>query len=380
MQLTEWKRFSIMAILLVGMLTLAACGSEVDTATVTGTEAGVVATETAVEETAVEGEAEGFTADESAVMTEVEVVTDTNVFTETVVTEIVTETQVMTDTNVIVNTEVMTDTEGMTDGEVETANVDNAGVAGRTIMGISGAEGALIRGSTLLDQDFTNRDGDVSGDLENLLIDMTTGDVLFTSIEYGGFLDLGDKDIVVPLSAFAWGTDNNLVLNFDEQTLENFPDVGNDWPNLTDPTWDDGVTAFWRDNQFDPSFDFTETNSNNVMWLSDMVGYQIFGLGDTPGSVTDVLVDMGKSRVKYIIVEYGGIGTAEGARLIPFTALNTSTAADGQLMFVEGFDMDMYNASPLYDPSMYDNNGLLSPEYGTEVDTYWNEVGFGEMD
>src|SRR5690606_34032739 len=108
----------------------------------------------------------------------------------------------------------------------------------------------------------------VSGELQDILIDLDTGRVLFVSVEYGGFLEIGDRDLVLPLSAFTIDEEGHLVLNFDEQTLQEFPDLGENWPDLTTAAWDDNVNDFWTGAGVTPWQGF-ESPSANVVWASD---------------------------------------------------------------------------------------------------------------
>src|SRR5690606_34917620 len=128
--------------------------------------------------------------------------------------------------------------------------------------------------STLLDYNFENADGQVSGEIEDLIMDLDSGQVLFVPIEYGGVLEIGDTDIALPLSAFRIGEEGELVLNFDEQALQNFPDLGGDWPNLDDPAWDDEINAFWSEQSIETGVDVQEAGTN-IARVSELLGFQV---------------------------------------------------------------------------------------------------------
>lgn len=407
---SRWRFLSVLTmILLAGTIVLSACDTGpdepavVDDAAVETVDEDVVTDAEVDVEAQVEEEIDTEGETESETMTETETMTDTDVMTETdtidiiTTTRVLTETQVITESDVFTETEVQigedTETEADTDveaatpvpeeesdtGATETDETQSMSAAGMEMAGVSGAEGALVSGFTLLDYDFQNRDGEVSGDLEDLLVDLGTGNILFSSIEYGGFLDLGDKDIVVPLSAFAWSANDELVLNFDEQTLEQFPDLGNDWPDINDPAWDDDVGNFWSNIGFDTGIDFDEASSAGVMWLSNMTGYGIGGFGANAGVVRDVLVDLSNSRVKYVLFDYGaGVG-AEPLRVVPFQALNTENIATDGLMFDADVDPATIDQAPTYDQVLYADANIVSNDFIQEADTFWNDLGF-DMD
>jgi hypothetical protein len=399
--------------MLSAALILAACGGDSGGAEDAGdtggaaVEATVVTTETEIEETPeVDAEATEVIETETGLITETEVLTETTVVTDVDVTEVITETVVSTDTveggqesEVITDTEVtteageaeatetpevsdteeMTGTEGMDDSETMTdtgAATDTAAAGAATdqvMRGVTGGTDEYVRASTLLDYDFDNMGGEVSGDLEDLLIDLSTGRVLFASIEYGGILDLGDKDIVVPLNAFAMGAEGELVLNIDEATLENYPDVGNDWPDLNDPAWDDDVATFWGDTGIDSGLDFQEA-STSVAWASDLIGHNVADLGAGAGSVLDILVNLSSAEAAYAIVDYGE-GLDTDPYIIPFAAFDVTAWQDG-LAYNPDFTPDLLEGAPRFDQDTYPEGTAIDRDFGDQFESWWNDMGF----
>ena len=74
--------------------------------------------------------------------------------------------------------EGITDTEGMQQAPGTTGAA--VGDTGQTMegVGVVGAGDQYVRASTLLDYSFENVDGEVSGDIEDLLVDLRTGRIL----------------------------------------------------------------------------------------------------------------------------------------------------------------------------------------------------------
>jgi hypothetical protein len=290
----------------------------------------------------------------------------------------VTETEGMDDSGAVTETEGMddsgavTETEGMDDSgtTTETGAVDSTG----TMMGVSGVDSQqYVRATTLLDYDFENMGGEVSGDLEDLLIDLSTGHVLFASIEYGGVLDLGDKDIVVPLNAFAIGAEGELVLNIDEAALENYPDVGNDWPDLNDPAWDDDVNTFWGETGIEVGEGFDEATTS-VAWASDLMGHNIADLGFGAGSILDILVNLGAAQAPYLLVDYGE-GLDTDPYIIPLAAYDV-TDWSTELVYGPDFTPDMLENAPRFDQETYPEGTPLDNDFGDRVESAWNDMGF----
>lgn len=393
----------LISMLLVGVLVLSACGSDEPDPAVEDTQDVVEEEPTPepVEEVVEEAEEEAEAAEgEAEVSTDTEVMTDTATITETemvsvvTTTELMTETIVMTETRVISETDVMTETEGVVDTEVTTGtgeiegsevmtdtegNVEDSSdelrVSPMRTTGVSDATGQLVYATSLTGADFVNQDGGVSGNVEDFLVDVSTGNILFGLIEYGGFLDIGDTNLVMPMSAFQWGNDQ-LILNFDEQELTNFPGVDENWPNLEDPAWDDDVTGFWRDIGIDFDLDFNETNSANVMWLSDMTSFGLMDIGDGPGTIQDVLVDLENSRIKYILFDYGIGAVGDDAYIIPYSALDIQNMGENEIAFDANIDQAMLQEAPRFDRALYPAGETLTADFATEVDNFWVERGF----
>lgn len=385
------------AILLMGALVLSACGS------------GNNPTPTAVATPLVENTATPLV--ENTPTTEVgttETVTDTGAAspTETLTssgeitaTEEMTPSETMTATSEMTGTETMTSTESMTPMETVTATEEispsatmtttgNMTSTGSSVssssamsdtgmlsgtMGVSGAEGMLIRASTLKNYKFVNQDGQVSGNIADYLVDVSTGNILFAFVEYGGLLDIGDKNLVMPLSAFRMG-DGQLILNFNEQELKNFPDVGDNWPDVSKPDWDSAVSDFWRNLNISPGVPFTATTGANVMWLKDMTGYSLSDLGSGAGTIQDTLIDLSRSRIKYILFDFG-TAKNQNPYIIPYSALDVQNIGNNQIAFNSHIDATTLQTAPRYDVNLYPNDQVLPESFSTEIDKYWADHG-----
>lgn len=313
--------------------------------------------------------------------------------------------QAATSSESITSTESITPTEGITatDDTTATGGTTAAGMA--TAAGVVGAENALVSASTLLNYNFENIDGEVSGELDDLLLDMSTGRVLFTIVKYGGVLNIGTTQLPMPLSAFQIGAQGELVLNFDEQELENFPDVGGDWPNLTTGTWDDEVNNYWRGINIDPGFDFAET-SGTVVRASDMVNFGIADIGLGTSTVQDMIIDLATAQIRYIALGndtlglgagVGGAGTGVVTDTVGAGTDVTNTAGTGmglgelillplsvfdmgafgqQLILSPDLDLETLRNAPRMASDVLTTPGQLDPTFDTDLESYWTERGF----
>jgi sporulation protein YlmC with PRC-barrel domain len=268
---------------------------------------------------------------------------------------------------------------GAVDGQ--TPATTTAGIPTGGGSGVADAESALISASALLDYDFTNVDGAVSGEIEDFLVDVNTGRILFATLEYGGFLEIGDTELPVPLSVFTMGADNTLMLNIPEETLDALPDLDTEWVNPTDAAWDDEVTTYWRDEGFDPGFDVT-AESGPVMWGSELIN--TYGVGDVgfgASNVRDLLIDLAQGHIRYAVLDFGGVGTYGAAfggemAIVPFEALSM-TEIGTPFGFDEGFDMSIVESAPrIVDPSILGSPTPIDSATAEEINNFWEEQGF----
>jgi len=232
----------------------------------------------------------------------------------------------------------------------------------------------MLTGSALLDHDFTNTNGEVSGEIEDVLIDLTSGRLLFANLEYGGFLDIGDKELPVPLSAFQQ-TGEELILNFAEERLGALPDLGDDWPDLADASWDDDVVTFWREIGFDPGFDF-ENNTSIVIWLSSLLETPITDMGQGDGELEDLLINLEQGRVEYVILSYGPL-LGEELVAVPFKAFNTQVFNRNSQIGLD-LDTELLSTAPRFTEEELEAEGITSTRYD-ENNLFWVEQGY-ELD
>lgn len=276
-------------------------------------------------------------------------------------------------------TEAVTETDVMTGTEAETG-ADMPGSEAGEPVGLAGIEpGTLVRGYGLMGWDFENLDGQVSGEIKDFFFDMSTGRIPFVTIEYGGVLDIGDKEIAVPLNAFAVGSEGELILNFEEQTLENFPDLGDDWPDVTDPGWDDEVIAFWNDIGIDPGPNIEEV-SGPIVRASDLTGFAIVDLGPGAGTIQDTLVDLAAGRVEYLLVGFGaGAPAADDPYILPLAIFDVEefdTGLGDELVFDAEVTEEMLITAPRFDRALYDDTQVIEPSLSEEIEAYWQEFGY----
>jgi sporulation protein YlmC with PRC-barrel domain len=112
----------------------------------------------------------------------------------------------------------------------------------------SGGPGPYLMGAdTLLGNDVYNGMGEKLGSIREFMIEMSTGQVSYAVLSFGGFLGLGDRLFAVPWSYLKLDTvRHRFVLNVSKEALKRAPGFDKDhWPSMADPAWVQDVGKFY---------------------------------------------------------------------------------------------------------------------------------------
>jgi sporulation protein YlmC with PRC-barrel domain len=105
----------------------------------------------------------------------------------------------------------------------------------------------LMGADTLLGNDVYNQNEENLGDIKEIMLDMTTGQVAYAVLSYGGFLGMGERLFAVPWDALKLDTENKrFVLNVGKERLESAPGFDKDhWPDMADQAWRAQIDSFY---------------------------------------------------------------------------------------------------------------------------------------
>lgn len=90
--------------------------------------------------------------------------------------------------------------------------------------------------SSLIHDKVINFEGQDIGQIEELMIDVTTGRVAYAVLSFGGFLGIGNKYFALPWSAVTVDeVKKRFVVNATKQSLDHMPGFDKEhWPDLGD--------------------------------------------------------------------------------------------------------------------------------------------------
>jgi sporulation protein YlmC with PRC-barrel domain len=128
--------------------------------------------------------------------------------------------------------------------------VGNALAADPAVPGEKTTAAKVYRASKIEGLHVRNSAGEKLGSVNDLVVDMHTGKIVYVAMSFGGVLGIGEKLFAVPLDQmkFEHGKDDSFfVLNVPKERLKDAPGFDkNNWPNFADPHWSEQIDKYYR--------------------------------------------------------------------------------------------------------------------------------------
>lgn len=117
----------------------------------------------------------------------------------------------------------------------------------------------MMSANSLAGDAVRNSAGEDLGRINDFMIDLDNGHIVYAVLSFGGFMGMGDKLFAIPWEALAIDLDEGrFVLNIDRKDLEDAPGFDkNDWPATPNREFVNRVHTHYG---YDPYFD----DSGNV--------------------------------------------------------------------------------------------------------------------
>ena len=112
-------------------------------------------------------------------------------------------------------------------------------------MPTANAHTSAIRAKKVIGTTVKNREGKKLGDIEDIVLDKKTNNIMFAVVSFGGFLGIAEKYHPLPWSTLTYDEqDGGYVVNYTEDQLRSAPA-----DSIDELTRDDGLA--YRDRTFD---------------------------------------------------------------------------------------------------------------------------------
>jgi sporulation protein YlmC with PRC-barrel domain len=157
-----------------------------------------------------------------------------------------------------------------------------------------------FRASELIGKEVKNPQGEELGEIEDLVVHMTTGDVRYAILSFGGFLGVGEDLYAIPVKTLKAGANrDHLVLDMDKariQQQKSFP--WDKWPALKDK-------HFWGEvDRLSGLPAVQPAEAYYAYRASDLIGKDVVTVkGEDAGEIEDLVIDVNQQRVHYAVLE-----------------------------------------------------------------------------
>lgn len=104
-----------------------------------------------------------------------------------------------------------------------------------------------LSASSLTGDTIVNLDGKKIGKLEEIMIDINSGEVSYAVLSFGGFLGIGDKLFAIPWRSLQVDeASKQIIVDIDKDVLENAPGFDkNNWPDFSDEAYRQSVDRYY---------------------------------------------------------------------------------------------------------------------------------------
>lgn len=228
-----------------------------------------------------------------------------------------------------------------------------------------------IRASELLDLDVYNAEGEQWGEVDELAVGLDSEQVRYMVMSFGGFLDIGDQSVAVPIEFVGYTPAADAVtLNIDQEMLS-------DAPSIDLATWTTDFNEQYDTSEIDQFWNTAEIfEDSTVVRATTLLDDGIFDLdASTWGEVEDMVIDLENGDVQYVILSSDEFLTPDEYLAVPLAALNFDAAADELSLNV---DQPVLDAAPTFTADAWPN--FTDPAWDIEWFNYWDPVEFAEID
>lgn len=269
----------------------------------------------------------------------------------------------------------------VTDGEGASAVV--GGEAGADQLALPSAAqtdefGALIEASALTSLEVVNVDAQRLGALDDLIVDLANGQLLFATLRYGGLLNLnlGERTLPIPPAALSSAAaQEQLRLALNDAALARMDGFGYRWPQLDRTEWEAETRSSWRSVDRTLVANTAITNASvtpeALRRASELRGEPVYDVtGDELARVDNLLIALESGSISYLVVEQGGwLGLGGDQFAIPFSAFEFAVLDDeDEAMVILDAHPDDFANAPVFDRAVID---LDDPQWRAPVDAYW---------
>jgi heat shock protein HslJ/sporulation protein YlmC with PRC-barrel domain len=255
-----------------------------------------------------------------------------------------------------------------------------------TVMGMEVVSGPSVLASDVIGFRVRNLEGDRIGEIEDIVVNMLDGAILFVTMSYDGGLFQSEKIFPVPVSAFTWDAEKEqLQLDVAEETLAEAPGYDKGWPDTSQTDFDVEVYEYWVlvfpdlavVAQAEPG-----QLAGAIAKVSDMIGLEVINpAGEDIGEITDIIINVELQQLSTAVLSFGGFQLiGQDDYVIPLAAfeLDVSGVDKNNPLGTPVLDITANNLAnaPKFSPGTTD---LSDPNWSAPYQSWWQRMAVASI-
>jgi len=222
-----------------------------------------------------------------------------------------------------------------------------------------------------------NKQKENIGKIDDLVVDMKSGEVRYAALAHGGVAGIGAKLFAVPLQkmTFVMGEPSNrasrhFVFDVSKDELEKAAGFDTShWPNMPDPKWSEGIERKPATADAGGATVAHET----VFRASKIKSMDVRNdANENMGSVDELVIDIGKAHVKYLALSFGSIFTGGNKLFAVPLSHTTLTHANDKAFITVHVSQDALKNAPGFDKNHWPD--MADPSWARENDSFYERT------
>jgi sporulation protein YlmC with PRC-barrel domain len=236
--------------------------------------------------------------------------------------------------------------------------------------------GTVERADKIIGREVRNNSNQKIGKVDDFVVDLESGRVIYAVVSVGGFLGVGDRNVAVPASAFT-EQGKQLRLDVDKQKLMDAPQYSKDDTNQLTPNFASQVNKFFGQGNawWENSSGQSGAQFGNVHQASDLSGMDVENVSNQKiGDVENVAIDLKAGRVAFVVISPdSSLNLKDNLYALPPNALTPSS--DGKTL-TTGVDQQKLASAPHL--SKNDWSKLSDRSFASQVYQYYGKQPYFE--
>jgi len=222
--------------------------------------------------------------------------------------------------------------------------------------------GTYMLSTDLEDATLVGSNGEGIGDIDDLVVDRSSGHIGFVTLKTGGVLGIGAETRVVPWEALTRTDENEFRISIASNRIENAPQFDSSRiADLNNRQSNQRIYAYYqvqpreiiRDGQRPTDTQYASSGQKTYILADGVVGSDVYNRqGEDLGSIDDLIISVNRGSTPYAIVSFGGVlGVGRDLVAVPMKAFSWDQAEE---RYVLDTTRERLDSAPDFDSENWD--------------------------